>query len=298
MPSVGSGRRRLPGGRPAESLWRAMRDTLQTLWRAIRPSTFAVSAVPVAVGTAWGAHAGRSCHPSLLATAVACALCLHAGANLLASLDGATHPGVESARRLAGGGALLLLAGGALGGTLVLSRGPLALGFVAACLLLTLSYALPPPSARGLGEAAVALGSALPVAFAAWLQSGRIGPDTLLAALVIACWAAAIRLCIEMPELRADAEAGRHTLAVRLGPQQAPSLYLALQATAAAALLALGWLADLPAWATLPPVATMLVALAAAPMMMRDRPSQLGALRLTLGIHLGGGLLLVLAALA
>jgi len=237
-------------------------------------------------------------HPTLFVTALACILCLHAGANILSGrVDLATARG-----GLTWWGVTLLLAGGAAGGALAFNRGLLGLGFAIACLLLATIQALPPLplplSARGLGEGAVAVGTSLPVALAAGLQSGRIGLDALLAALVVGCWTAAVLICAEIPALRADAEAGRRTLMVRLGIRHVPSLYLAIQATAAAALLALGWLADLPAWATLPPVAMMLVALAAAPMMMmRDRASQLSALRLTLGIHLGGGVLLILAAL-
>jgi 1,4-dihydroxy-2-naphthoate octaprenyltransferase len=298
-----------------------MTDIVPTLFMATRPLSFNISAVPVAVGTAWGVHGGGSFQPSLFLLALACALCLHAGANVVNDvgdeINGADRlnrdhispytggsrfiqEGRLSIRSMALLGAALMAAGGVLGGVLMTVKGPVALAFALICFALALAYSLPPLAlaTRGLGEGTVALGFGLPVPFAAWLQSGRVDLDTLLAAGVVGCWTAAILICNEMPDIRPDAAAGKRTLVVRLGIKRAPSLYLGVQATASALQVALGWLADLPPWATMPPVLTMLVALAAAPMMMRDRASQLSAIRLTLGIQITGGFLLIIAALA
>jgi len=298
-----------------------MSDLARTLFLATRPLSLHASAVPVAVGTAWGIHGGGHIQPALFLLALSCAVCLHAGGNVVNDvgdeINGADrlnhvhiHPftggsrliqdGRLSVRAMALWGAILMAAGGGLGGILTMVKGPVALLFALVCLVLALAYSLPPMTlaARGLGEGTVAIVFGLPVPFAAWLQSGHFSLEALVAAAIVGCWTTALLICTEIPDIRPDAAAGKRTLVVRLGIKRAPSLYLAVQATASALQLGLGWLADVPAWATLPPVVTMLVALAAAPMMMRDRASQLSAIRLTLGIHITGGFMLVLAALS
>jgi len=298
-----------------------MSDLARTLFQATRPLSFHASAVPVAVGTAWGIHGGGQVQPTLFLLALSCAVCLHAGGNVVNDVgdeingaDRLNHVHIQpftggsrliqdgrlSVRAMALWGAVLMTLGGGLGGVLTMIRGPVALMFALVCFVLALAYSLPPMTlaSRGLGEGTVAIAFGLPVPFAAWLQSGHFTLEALVAAAIVGCWTAAMLICTEIPDIRPDAAAGKRTLVVRLGIKRAPSLYLGVQATASALQLGLGWLADLPAWATLPPVVTMLVALAAAPMMMRDRASQLSAIRLTLGIHICGGLMLILAALS
>jgi len=298
-----------------------MSDLARTLFQATRPLSFHTSAVPVAVGTAWGLHDGGSFHPELFLLALSCAVCLHAGGNVINDvcddLNGSDRlnrayippftggsrliqTGRLSARAMVAWGAVLMMLGGGLGGVITMIRGPVALLFAVVCFLLALAYSLPPMtlSSRGLGEGTVAIAFGLPVPFAAWLQSGHFSLEAMVAAVIVGCWTAAMLICTEIPDITPDAAAGKRTLVVRLGIKRAPSLYLAVQTAASSLQLGLGWLADLPAWATLPPVVTMLVALAAAPMMMRDRASQLSAIRLTLGIHITGGLMLILSALS
>ncbi|MBI3444618.1 MAG: prenyltransferase [Magnetospirillum sp.] len=293
----------------------------RTLFLATRPMFFPAAALPVAVGSAWGIH--RSGHVDLTALILALAgmICLHAGANVLNDvgdeLNGADRlntddritpftggsrfiqDGVLSLRAMAVWGGILLLAGGLIGGILWLSKGQTVLVFGAAGVALALAYSLPPFSlvSRGLGEAAVAIGFGLPVVACSWLQSGGFGLEALLAAVIVGSWTAAILIVNEVPDLRPDEQAGKRTLVVRLGMRGAPSLYLSVQAVAAALQLALGWLSNLPPWATVPPLALMLAALAAAALMMRGRPGQLAAIRLTLAIHLLGGIGLAAAAL-
>ena len=119
----------------------------------------------------------------------------------------------------------------------------------------------------------------------------------LLAAAAMGCWTAAILICNEVPDIKADEAAGKRTLVVRMGAKSAPSIYVAIQAVASALMLALGWLSEMPPWATLPPLLTTLAALAAAPLMMGGRGAQLAAIRITLAIHLLGGIWLTVAAL-
>lgn len=278
------------------------------------------SAVPVAVGTAWGVrHAG---HLSLLPLLLGLAgmAFLHAGANVINDvgdeLNGSDRinldrippftggsrfiqDGILGIRTMAAWGVVLLLAGAAVGGVLVTLKGPVVLVFGLIGGGLAIAYSLPPLvlAARGLGEAAVAVAFGLPVAASAWLQLGVFTFDGMLTAAVVGCWTAAILICNEVPDIKADAAAGKRTLVVRLGTKRAPSLYLAVQAVASALQLALGWLSDLPAWATVPPLLCLLAALAAAGLMMGGRGAQLAAIRITLAIHLLGGIWLVAAAL-
>ena len=63
-------------------------------------------------------------------------------------------------------------------------------------------YSMPPVqlSAHGFGEAAVALAfGTLPIAGAAWLQSGIVDTDALLASVSISLWVAASLLINEVP---------------------------------------------------------------------------------------------------
>lgn len=296
-----------------------MFDLVRSLVLATRPMSFPLSAVPVVVGTVWGVRSSGHLTLGLLLLTLASVTCLHAAANVINDvgdeINGADRLNLDCLRPFTGGsrliqtgrlslremalwGAVLALAGGVLGMGLVWAKGILPLLFGVVWLGLALAYSLPPfaLAARGLGEAAVGVAFAMPAVAAAWLQSGRFELDALLAAAVIGCWSAAILVCNEMPDLDPDAAAGKRTIVVRLGLKRAPSLYLALQAAASALQLALGWQADLPSWASVPPVLLMLAALAATPMMMHGRAEQLSAIRLSMGIHMAGGLMLGLAA--
>lgn len=293
----------------------------RTLFLATRPMFFPASLVPVAVGTAWGLHGGGGgLGLGPLVLALGGMACLHAGANVINDvgdeLNGCDRlnqdrippftggsrfiqDGRLSLRAMALWGVVLLLAGGCLGGALTSAKGPtvLVLGLLGGGL--ALAYSLPPVSlaSRGLGEAAVAVGFGLPVAASAWLQSGVFDLFGLLAAGVVGSWTAAILICNEVPDITADEAAGKRTLVVRMGIKSAPSLYLAVQAVASALMLALGWLSEMPPWASVPPLLTMVAALAAAPLMMGGRGGQLAAIRITLAIHLLGGIWLTVAAL-
>ncbi|RAU23052.1 1,4-dihydroxy-2-naphthoate prenyltransferase [Paramagnetospirillum kuznetsovii] len=297
-----------------------MSPLIRRLFLATRPMFFPASAVPVAVGTAWGLRDGAPLSPVPLLLALVGMACLHAGANVINDVGDALNgsdrlntdrippftggsrviqDGLLGLRAMALWGCVLLLAGAAVGGSLVASKGLTILVFGLVGGGLALAYSLPPFSlaSRGLGEAAVALGFGLPVAASAWLQSGTFSLVAILAAATVGCWTAAILICNEVPDIKADEAAGKRTLVVRMGAKSAPSIYVAVQALASALMLAQGWLSEMPPWATVPPLLTVLAALAAAPLMMGGRGSQLAAIRVTLAIHLLGGIWLTAAAL-
>jgi 1,4-dihydroxy-2-naphthoate octaprenyltransferase len=296
-----------------------MRTLPRTLFLATRPMFLPAALVPVLVGTAWGVRKAHGLDPLALGLAAAGMACLHAGANVVNDvgdeLNGADRANEDRISPFTGGsrfiqdgrlgiramavwGAVLLLAGGALGGGLSLFKGEWVLAFGAAGGILAVAYSLPPfgLASRGLGEAAVGLAFGLPVAACFKLQTGSIGLEAALCAAIVGAWTAAVLIVNEVPDLESDARAGKRTLVVRLGHQGAPSLYLSVQAVASALMLALGWLCQLPPWAVAPPLLFMLAALAAAPLMAGGRTGQLAAIRITLAIHLLGGLCLTGAA--
>lgn len=298
-----------------------MSGLARTLFLATRPMFLPASIIPVAVGTVWGLRDGGALHSGLLLLTLVGMACLHAGANVIndvsdelngcdrlnqgfiAPFTGGSRfiqDGRLGLRAMAVWGIVLLAAAAGIGGVLAVFKGQmvLVLGLMGGGL--AVAYSLPPfrLASRGLGEAVVALAFGLPVAASAWLQSGSFTLVSVLAAAAVGCWTAAILICNEVPDMAADEAAGKRTLVVRMGVKSAPSLYLAVQAVASALMLALGWLSEMPPWATVPPLLTMLAALAAAPLMMGGRGSQLAAIRITLGIHLLGGLWLSVAALA
>ena len=297
-----------------------MIDFARSLVLATRPMSFALSAVPLVVGTAWGVHHSGHFSLGLMLLALASVTFLHAAANVINDvgdeISGADRLNLDCLRPFTGGarliqkgrislramalwGAVLAGAGGGLGITLVMAKGVVPVLFGLVWLGLALAYALPPftLASRGLGELAAGVAFAMPVAVGAWLQSGTFALEGLLAAAVVGCWTAAILVSHEMPDITPDAAAGKRTMVVRLGLKRAPSLYLALHAAASALQLALGWRADLPPWTTVPPVLLMLAALAAAPLMMHGRAAQASAIRLSFAIHLAGGLTLGIFAL-
>jgi 1,4-dihydroxy-2-naphthoate octaprenyltransferase len=303
-----------PGGQSE-----VMPDLPRTLFLATRPMFLPAALVPVLVGTSWGVRRIQDLDSLAFGLAAAAMALLHAGANVLNDvgdeLNGADRlnqdritpftggsrfiqDGLLSTKAMAAWGVVLLLCSASLGAVLSLNKGEWVLIFGLVGGVLALAYSLPPFSlvSRGLGEAAVAIGFGLPVAACFWLQSGGIGLEAVLCSAIVGAWTAAILIVNEVPDRAADAQAGKRTLVVRLGGQGAPSLYLSVQAVASALMLALGWLTQLPPWAVVPPLLFMLAALAAAPLMAGGRTGQLAAIRITLAIHLLGGLSLAGAA--
>jgi 1,4-dihydroxy-2-naphthoate octaprenyltransferase len=162
--------------------------------------------------------------------------------------------------------------------------------------VLGVAYSLRPIAlaSRGLGELAVALAfGLLPGVAAAWLESGRIDATSAWVVLPTTLWVTAILLINEVPDVEADAAAGKHTLPVRFGLAATAWLYRALQA---GAVLALGVIvlrdAVHPLVLLLP---TVLAALAwrqsAAIRAPREsRPALRAAIELTLRTHALGSL--------
>lgn len=233
---------------------------------AVRPAFLPASILPVVVGTAWGQSvAGRMdwlpAGLALLATVL-----VHAGANVINDvgdeLGGSDRANVERMFPYTGGsrviqngilttaqmrlwGNLLMAFSALLGAMLAALKGPVVVWLGLAGIALAVSYSMRPLqlAARGVGELAIGIGfGVLPVVGAAWVQSNVIDGTALLVAAPCSAWVMAILLINEVPDLRADAATGKRTLPVRIGIDATRVIYIALNAAALLAAMALVWL--------------------------------------------------------
>jgi len=121
-------------------------------------------------------------------------------------------------------------------------------------------------------------------------------PLAALLSLPLGCWIAAVLIANEVPDAAADEGADKRTLAVRLGPRGTRVLYAGVQAAAAASLAGGVSLDVLPVWSLVVPVALLGLAGIAAKDLSGSRLDLTRAIKLTLAIHLAGGLWLCLLA--
>ena len=284
---------------------------------ATRPKFFAASVLPVLLGTAWGYKVGGEFDLVVFALALVAILCVHGGANVLNDVfdelggsdpinDDRIYPysggsrfiqnGVMNVAEMARWGSALLGLGMVLGAALIAIKGMTVLLFGLAGIALATLYSMPPVqlSARGWGEAAVGIGfGVLPVCGAAWLQSGVIDGAVLLVSVPVSLWVANILLINEVPDIPADAQAGKRTLAVRLGCQGTRVLYFCLHVMAVLA-IALAISQALLPWATIALPALLLMAAWRASQAIVGAPADLRhGIELTLLVHGLGGLWLV-----
>ena len=246
---------------------------------ATRPPFFTASVLPVLVGTAWASTAFHRFDGLLFGLALAAVVLAHAATNVYNDVSddliGADPDNTDRIYPYTGGSRFIQagllsrtqmarlalgLAASALllGALLALLRGSGVILFGVAGLGLGLLYSLPGAqlSARGIGEAAVAVGlGALPVLGAAWLQTGRIDSGAVLICLPVSAWVAAILIMNEVPDVEADRRAHKRTLVVRWGAGGARWIYGGLTAIALAASVAASLHHALPLWYALPALA-------------------------------------------
>jgi 1,4-dihydroxy-2-naphthoate octaprenyltransferase len=190
-----------------------------------------------------------------------------------------------------------------IGAVLAYVRGPGVILLGAAGLVLGLLYSLPGPqlSARGAGEAAVALGlGVLPVLGSVWLQTGWVDSGALLICVPVSCWVTAILIINEVPDVEADRRALKRTLVVRWGAPGARFIYWGLTL---AALIATGdaiFRLALPRWFAIPSLALAGLGLLAARSISTAREARARLKRgieLTLAIQATGCILICIALL-
>jgi 1,4-dihydroxy-2-naphthoate polyprenyltransferase len=288
---------------------------LRRYWGAMRPAFFPASVLPVVVGTAWGHAVSGSFDLGVAALALLATMLVHAGANVINDVaddeSGTDRANTERIFPYTGGsrfiqsqilsasamrrfGLRLLVVALLCGVLLAWLKGPLVLGFGLVGIALGTLYSLRPVQLAGRGVGELAIGVAfglLPVTGAAWLQSGLLDSASLLIAAPVALWVTAILLINEVPDIKADAAAGKHTLPVRLGIAGTRLIYLGLHLGAALAILVAVGQGLLSGWTLLAP--PLLVALAFANSrairpVTEGREALKGAIERTLAIHAVG----------
>src|ERR1035437_4792124 len=219
--------------------------TARTWLLAIRPATLPASLSGVAVGLGAAVASGASLRPDTALGCVAIALLLQSAANLANDLSdfrrGADTPDRLGPTRVAASGlvtvrqleiaiAFALVLAAAVGAWLATIVGPaiVALGVAAILALLAYTGGPFPYGYHGLGELFVFgfFGPAAVVGTAA-LQSGRVEPLYLLAAIPVGTLATAILVVNNLRDTSTDRAAGKRTLAVIFGEGFARAEYLA-----------------------------------------------------------------------
>lgn len=249
--------------------------------RMARPGFLVITAVACFIGMASAAACGCGFAPGRAALTLGLALLAHAAANMLNdhadAVSGADAANQEGVFPLTGGSRLvqqgvvqaqdmrhlaiallMLVVPGGLWLALHSGGGLVLLGLIG--LLLGWAYSAAPLAlmSRGLGELAVAVAWGLVVVGADYVQRGQFFFMPSVAAVSYALLIANILIANGFPDARSDAQVGKRTLAVRLGPRAGAWVYVAL------ALLAHVWLAAM-VWALVLPLPT-LGALASAPL--------------------------------
>lgn len=282
------------------------------LFNATRPKFYPASVLPVVAGSAWGYMiAGQFDLPAFVLALVA-TICVHAGANVLNDVgddEGGTdrqnqdriYPYTGGSRFIQSGilsranmkrlGISLLGVASVAGAILVVTQGPLVLGFGLAGMALAVLYSLGPMrlSATGLGELSVGIAfGVIPVVGSAWLQSGVIDLPAVLFSVSIAAWVTAILLVNEVPDIRADGATGKRTLPVRIGLDGTALLYILLHAGAVGVVVWLTMGKHLPMLSPAVPVLLLVLAGKAAVSIrtgVADRQKMKSGIEATLGIH-------------
>ena len=289
---------------------------------ATRPMFFTASVLPVVIGTIAGATQAGSLNVIYFALALASIVCVHAGVNVFNDVCDAksgtdqanvrrVHPftggsrfiqnGVMSVGEMSTLASTLFALGGLLGAILFAFKGAIILLFGAIGLALGTLYSMYPVqlAGRGLGEISVGMGfGVLPVVGSTWLQTDVLSGQAALLSLPLGFWIAAVLIANEVPDVEADAAAGKRTLVVRLGAARGKFLYIAVQAAALGSIGVGAWLGRLPAWGLIVPALLFVAALVAAAKVSGSREDITHAIKLTLAIHLVGGTWLCLLAVA
>ena len=221
-----------------------------SLWlKATRPQFFPLVMLPIGLGTmiAWQQTARVHMHYAVLF--LLAGILSQAAANVvndyfdhLSQTDEFNqHPltpfaggsrmiqrGQLSARATYCYGLMLLALAVFIGLYLIWARGFMLLGIGLIGIVSAFFYSAPPLafSHRGLGELVVGFNFGILAPLGAYyMQTGTITLEVLIAALPLACLAAAILIINEFPDVLADQQAGKRTLVVRMGPARARFLY-------------------------------------------------------------------------
>jgi 1,4-dihydroxy-2-naphthoate octaprenyltransferase len=305
---------------PSEPSLATLPNPLLRYFVATRPAFLSVTLVGVIIGLATSFHAGIAIHPATAALTLFFALVAHAGANIindyhdaLSGCDAANNSrvfpftggsrfiqnGVISTRATGIYGYCLLAAVIPAGLWLTVVSGPGLIWIGLAGLLAGWAYSAPPfkLQSRTLGEFGIAAAWLLIVVGADFVQRHSFSFAPVAAGLGFSLLVANVLYINQFPDITADAQAGKHTVVVRLGTRGARLGYALI------ALLCYVWVIAMIASGHLPKLAAIsllsaLPNLAAGRMLWQhaDQPGQLApAIKLTILSALLHGLLLAVA---
>lgn len=296
---------------------------VRRLFLATRPKFLTASVLPVLVGTAWGVSvAGQldllAAVIALLATAL-----VHGGSNVINDvgdeLTGTDRDNVDRIYPYTGGSRFIQnhiltvaemnrlgwgLIGVAclLGVLLALLKGPWVIALGVAGIFIAWAYSAPSLqlSGKGVGEffLMIAFGL-LPAGGAAWVQSGVFDLATVLLAVPLGIWVMLILWINEVPDRKADAANGKHTLVVRLGLDGARLGYRLLHVAAYAAIVALVAMGSMPWWVAVGALLLVAGGFKAAAGIAETAPRAVltKSIEMTIGLQTVGSILLLAGAL-
>lgn len=305
---------------PLEPTLATLPSPFMRYFAATRPAFLSVTFVGCLLGLAVAAGSGIALAPLTATLTLLFALCAHAGANVIndyydakSGCDAANDERVfpfTGGSRVIQNGVLSLAEAGMFGYALlaivipaglwltaVSAPGLIAIGL--AGLLVGWAYSAPPLKlqGRGLGEFGITAAWLLVVVGSDFVQRHDFSFAPVAAGLGFALLVANVLFINQFPDVRADAQAGKRTVVVRLGVRRARWGYAFI------ALLCYGWVTAMVALGQLPPAALIsllpaIASLSAARQLARHaaRPAQLLAgIKLTILAAASHGLLLAAA---
>ena len=257
---------------PMEPTLAALPNPFLRYFAATRPAFLSVTFVGCLVGLGSAAASGIGVDPTLATVTLFFALVAHAGANVINdyydSLSGCDVGNDQRVFPFTGGsrfiqnGVLSQRAVGRYGYALLAAVIPAGLWLTAISapgliwiglmgLFVGWAYSAPPLKlqSRGLGEFGITAGWLLVVTGSDFVQRHGFSFAPVAAGLGFALLVANVLYINQFPDIRADAQAGKRTLVVRLGAQHARYGYALI------ALLCYGWVIAMVATAHLPPLA-------------------------------------------
>jgi 1,4-dihydroxy-2-naphthoate octaprenyltransferase len=293
------------------------------LFLATRPKFLTASVLPVFVGTAWGGGlAGQFDFGIALLALLATAL-VHCASNVINDVgdeitgtDRANeeyiHPytggsrfitnGIFSVQEMHRWGWVLVGLACVIGAVLALLKGPIVVALGLGGIAIAWMYSAPSVqlSGKGVGEffLMIAFG-VLPVCGAAWLQSGVFDLGSLLLAIPVGIWVMLILWINEVPDRKADAANGKHTMVVRLGLDRARVGYRLLHVAAFAAIATMVAMGPLPWWVAVGGLAILAGGFKAAAGIGEDvsRAVLTKSIEMTIGLQAVGSILLFVGAI-
>lgn len=305
---------------PLEPTPAQLTNPLKRYFLATRPPFLLASLVPGLIGLATAHVTGISLNWALALLTLLGAVVVHAGANVLNdyydALNGTDAYNTERLFPFTGGsrfiqngvltrgqtarfGTSLLGVGMLIGGVLLTQSGSGLLLIGLAGVFIAWAYSAPPLSlnSRGFGELCIAVAFGLLIVLGSdYVQRAAFSPLPWLASFSYGLLASALLYINQFPDRRADEQAGKHHLVVRLGPERARWGYLALVVAAYFYPLVMVMGNFFPAWTLLALLPLPLAMKAAIDLLhFATQPARLlTAIRLTILSVLGHGLLLAI----